>query len=174
MRNATRAALRRNLTGRLTRRAEIAPQRVQTNEYPNHVQRHRRPSVVPGAVDDESGGANNVHRLVNVRTCPDPAERQQTVSAQNEQRGSPPGYVDKCLECHDVYAVAAASGNRRLSSLRTSQKLKIACKVTLPIDTYHSCTSCKCGIDASHSDGTTKVTTRLAELNTAGMVLPSP
>lgn len=48
----------------LSLRPVIPPQRIKADSHPDHIERHRRPRIVIGAVDDESGGADDVHDLV--------------------------------------------------------------------------------------------------------------
>ena len=69
---------------------------------------------------------------------------------------------------------AAAPGKRSLNSLRTSQRLKIACSATLATDRYHTFINAKSGCVDIHNTGQMKLNSRLAELKTAGTVLPSP
>jgi hypothetical protein len=69
---------------------------------------------------------------------------------------------------------AVTAGKRSLNSLRTNHRLKIACRATLPTETYHTWINSKCGCVDIHSTGKTKLKSRLAELTTAGTVLPNP
>src|SRR6266404_467172 len=78
----------------------IAPQRVNANPRPHHIESHRRPCAVPGAIDDESESAEDVHPLVNRRARLNLPERQQTITAEDEQSCRPSGQVDKGLERH--------------------------------------------------------------------------
>src|SRR5258708_37796941 len=151
----------------------ISAQRIEGNPQPHNIQRHRRPGMVVGAIDDESGSAHDIHGLVNPRAWLDFAEGEQPVGAEDEQGRHPSGDRNKCLQRH-AGTEAGAAASRNLSSLRTSQRLNTACKVTLATEVYQTWIIAKCGCLDIHSTGRTKLTNRLAELITAGPVLPRP
>src|SRR4029077_13159258 len=61
----------------------------------------------------------------------------------------------------------------RRNSRSSSARLVSACSVTDATDKYHTCVSVKCGSVDSSTAGSTKVSSRAAELSSDGQVLPS-
>ncbi len=43
----------------------VSAQRVNRNPHPHNIERHRRPRIVIGAINDESGGPYDIHRLID-------------------------------------------------------------------------------------------------------------
>jgi hypothetical protein len=50
---------------------------------------------VPPAVDDEAGGADDVHPLVDRRLAGQAAHRQQEIGREDEQSARPAGNLDQ-------------------------------------------------------------------------------
>ena len=82
-------------------RPVVPAQRIKADSHPDHIERHRRPRAVIGAVDDESGGADDVHDLVKRRARLDLAEGQQAIGAENERGGHPSGNCNEGLQRHE-------------------------------------------------------------------------
>jgi len=59
---------------------------------------------MPPAVDDEAGGARDVHPLIHARLAAEPARRQQPIGREDQKRACPADDLDR-----ELYRAQAAS-----------------------------------------------------------------